>query len=55
MGNFRKQWPTFGINTDNIIKVKGLELKARKEVEEGEFPIWIAHAFDDTIFRVSCT
>ena len=52
MGNFRKHWPALSIRADTIIKVKGLELKASKSVEEGEDAVWIAHAFDDTIFRV---
>lgn len=51
MGNFRQQWSSFGIREDTILKIKGLELIGQKE--EVEYPIWKAHAFDDTVFRVS--
>lgn len=53
MGNFRKQWSSYSIREDSIIKVKGLEFKGRKIVDEGDFPVLKARAFDDTIFRVS--
>lgn len=45
MGNFRLEWPNFGIRTHSIIKIKGFELIREEEVEDGEFGIWKAHAF----------
>lgn len=53
MGNFRMEWSNLGIHEDSIIKIKGIELISEKKVEEGAYKIWKAHAFDDSIFRVS--